>query len=465
MSINIMILDDEWEICDILSEDLKNDYSVITFNDPMLAINELISKKYDILVVDQQMPNMTGLEMIESLKERILHPMGIILLSAFIDKKLLELSINNKLVDYVCDKPINFKILRAMINSAEKALSIQNKKYEDEKKNQLLLDELIPNKISLVTKNQAMIELIQKAVASAKSKQNILIYGETGVGKELFANLIHYKSRSEKGPIIPLDLSTVSDHLIESELFGHVKGAFTGATNNKKGILEKANGGTLFIDEIENIPMNIQKKLLRFLDNHEINVVGGETKKIDVNIISASNIDMDKLVKEGKFREDLLGRLRGITINIPPLRNRRDDIPVIAEYLLDQMIKDSVGMKKRFSEDALKYLEGMDLLKNVRELKYYVAESYISTIGDIITKKDIMNINKNCAEDSNCIKTIKSNIYCEQISLSEWLNKQKKLFIIEQLKINNFNIRQTAIKMKINDSNLHRSMKELNRPC
>lgn len=171
---------------------------------------------------------------------------------------------------------------------------------------------------------------------------------------------------------------------------------------------------------------------------------------------------MDKLVKEGKFREDLLGRLRGITINIPPLRNRRDDIPVIAEYLLDQMIKDSVGMKKRFSEDALKYLEGMDLLKNVRELKYYVAESYISTIGDIITKKDIMNINKNCAEDSNCIKTIKSNIYCEQISLSEWLNKQKKLFIIEQLKINNFNIRQTAIKMKINDSNLHRSMKELN---
>lgn len=259
MSINIMILDDEWEICDILSEDLKNDYSVITFNDPMLAINELISKKYDILVVDQQMPNMTGLEMIESLKERILHPMGIILLSAFIDKKLLELSINNKLVDYVCDKPINFKILRAMINSAEKALSIQNKKYEDEKKNQLLLDELIPNKISLVTKNQAMIELIQKAVASAKSKQNILIYGETGVGKELFANLIHYKSRSEKGPIIPLDLSTVSDHLIESELFGHVKGAFTGATNNKKGILEKANGGTLFIDEIENIPMNIQK--------------------------------------------------------------------------------------------------------------------------------------------------------------------------------------------------------------
>jgi len=220
-----------------------------------------------------------------------------------------------------------------------------------------------------------------------------MILGESGTGKELIARAIHEESQRKNSQFIPVDCSTLTETIIESELFGHIKGAFTGADKNKKGLFEEAHGGTIFLDEIGNLKPHIQSKLLRFLQEREIKPVGSsKIVKVDVRIISATNIDVDEEISQGNFREDLYYRLSAIELHVPPLRERRDDIPVLTEYFKNMYLHDAGKHISGISNDALELLTKREWKGNVRELQHVIEHALIIEEKDKISRNTLVQI-------------------------------------------------------------------------
>ncbi|MGQ9842171.1 MAG: sigma-54 interaction domain-containing protein [Spirochaetota bacterium] len=241
----------------------------------------------------------------------------------------------------------------------------------------------------IVGHNEAIVSLKNKIKQIAGSKATVMILGESGTGKELIARAIHEESQRKNGQFIPVDCSTLTETIIESELFGHIKGAFTGADKNKKGLFEEADGGTIFLDEIGNLKPHIQSKLLRFLQEREIKPVGSsKIVKVDVRIISATNINVDEEISQGNFREDLYYRLSAIEVHVPPLRERRDDIPVLAEYFINMYTHDLKKPIIGIHDDALELLSNRDWKGNIRELQNVIEHAMI-VADDTILSKDI----------------------------------------------------------------------------
>ena len=219
----------------------------------------------------------------------------------------------------------------------------------------------------------------------------VLIEGESGTGKELIANAIHFNSNRRNQPIISENCGAITSTLLESELFGHVKGAFTGAIKEKKGLFELAHKGTLFLDEVGDMDLDMQKKLLRVLEEGEIRRVGGkDVIKVDVRLITATNKNLRELVLQGKFREDLFWRLNVIRIRIPPLRERKEDIPLLAEYFLDKIAKERGGERKRLSAAALRKMLSYDWPGNVRELQHSLERAHLLARSSVIKEEDIV---------------------------------------------------------------------------
>jgi len=242
----------------------------------------------------------------------------------------------------------------------------------------------------IIGKSAAIKRVIELARKIAPTNSTVLITGETGVGKELVAQLIHRLSLRKEKSFVALNCAAIPETLLESELFGHKKGAFTGADADKKGLLEEANGGTVFLDEIGEMPLSIQAKLLRVIENQEIRPVGSnEVKKIDVRIIAATNKDLAQSVRERKFREDLMFRLNVIQIYIPPLRDRKEDIPLLTGYLIKKYSQALGKNIKSISDSALTMLLNYDYPGNIRELENIIQHSIIVAEGDTITKEDL----------------------------------------------------------------------------
>lgn len=241
----------------------------------------------------------------------------------------------------------------------------------------------------IVGHNKTLVSLKNKIKQIASSKATVMILGESGTGKELIARAIHEESQRKNGQFIPVDCSTLTETIIESELFGHIKGAFTGADKNKKGLFEEADGGTIFLDEIGNLKPHIQSKLLRFLQEREIKPVGSsKIVKVDVRIISATNINVEEEISQGNFREDLYYRLSAIELHVPPLRERRDDIPVLAEYFINMHTHDLKKPIIGIHNDALELLSNRDWKGNIRELQNVIEHAMI-VADDSILSKDI----------------------------------------------------------------------------
>jgi transcriptional regulator with PAS, ATPase and Fis domain len=232
---------------------------------------------------------------------------------------------------------------------------------------------------------------VYKAIAKvADSKSTVLLYGERGTGKELIARSIHYNSLRNNRPFIPIDCASLVETLMESELFGHVRGAFTGAHSAKKGLLEEADGGTLFLDEVSNLNLSMQTKLLRFLQEHEIKHVGGtESIRVDVRVIAATNQPLESAVKDGKFREDLYDRLNVVSITLPPLRERKDDIPLLANHFLQKFSEENHKEISHISPEALEILLQYSWPGNVRELEHTVERAVILSTHPIILPEDL----------------------------------------------------------------------------
>jgi len=354
---------------------LKNyGYTIFTESSPVEALNRIKDEHFDLILVDQLMPELSGLEFIDRLKERDIKT-PVILMTAYGSLEDAVLAMKKGAFHYIT-KPINFEELKIII---DQALEVSDLKKELNELKSLLSTDII-------AESPQMKQVLETAKKIAPFDTTVLITGESGTGKEMIANFIHKNSLRKERPFIAINCGAIPSELLESELFGYKKGAFTGANTDKKGLIEEAEGGTLFLDEIGELPLDLQVKLLRVLQENEIKPIGSNRpKKIDVRFIAATNRDLKKMVEEGKFREDLYYRINVIPIHIPPLRERKEDIIPLAQYFINKFCSRYGIPKKRLSEKAREKLLNYDYKGNVRELENIIERAVLTTEGEEIT--------------------------------------------------------------------------------
>jgi two-component system response regulator AtoC len=383
-TIKILAADDEEPFRRLLKKELtRKGFVVETAADGRTALHLLKEKVFDVILLDIMMPGMDGLSLMRKLQADPAAPAIIVLTGRATIETAVE-AMKNGAYDYLT-KPYKLDELVIVINRAYEygRLSI---------KNRLLQQELVrkESSVEFVGKSRRLREILALIKKIAPTDSPVFIQGESGTGKELVANIIWQHSRRKELPFTALNCATLSENLIESELFGHERGAFTSAYQTKHGIVEVADNGTLFLDEIGELPTGLQGKLLRFLDSGEFRRVGSnKTLKVDVRIIAATNKDMGELVRTGSFREDLYYRLNVITISLPPLRERREDIPGLAAFFLKKYCAKLSKSINGFSGDASEILAGYDWPGNVRELENVVERAVILCEDPIIERGDL----------------------------------------------------------------------------
>lgn len=315
--------------------------------------------------------------------------------------------------------------------------------------------------VSLVTQDSAILELLETAERYAQASANVLITGASGVGKEIFAHLIHRNSDRKNEPFIKVNCSAIPESLFESEFFGYEKGAFTGALKTKKGKFELADRGTLFLDEVADFPLSQQGKLLRILEDSEIMRLGGDRPvKVDVKVICATNKDLTARVKEEAFRQDLYFRLNVLHLHIPALRERQQDIPVLAAYFLSQVANREGGREKYFDDEALLYLQSLDFPGNVRELRNLVHRAYLCATGDVISQTDVEQLRLEQKASPTGQENLES-LFDKTIPLKELKELFETRYLTAQLRKHHFNVSQTARSLDVQPSALFRKLKSL----
>jgi DNA-binding NtrC family response regulator len=382
VSYTILIADDEMGLRESLKDLLTLEgYTVKTAANGIEAINQLQVDQFDIALLDIKMPKIDGLEVLRYMQQNCPFTQPI-MLTGMIDVKLAVEAIRSGAYDYIT-KPYSSDDLLKIIHRAieRKNLLMQNEVMKTELKR-------IAGTTEIVGESDSFKKVLRVAAKIAPTESSVLICGSSGTGKELVAKYIYQNSLRNDKPFVALNCASIPDTLIESELFGHEKGAFTDAVRQKQGLVEIANGGTLFLDEVGDISLAIQPKLLRFIQEGEYRRVGGNTVlHSDVRIISATNKRLENEVAAGKFREDLLYRLNVITLDLPSLKERKDDIPRLAQWFIQKKMKTRV--EKTLTSDAIDMLVRYDWPGNVRELENVIERAAILSQGDVIDARDL----------------------------------------------------------------------------
>ena len=440
---NILIADDDQTLCYLLKEELINEgYIVdITF-DGKYAIENLKKKTYDVLLLDLEMTDVQGEEVLKYTSEH--HPaLQVIVLTAKVEIRTAIECIKNGAYDFIT-KPYEFGQLLMII---ERAL---------EHKNLVITGEILKKKVgqtfpnTIIGESNSIHEVKSLAERAAKSDSNILLEGETGTGKELFAEFIHNNSLRNTKPLVAINCASLPDQLIESELFGYEKGAFTDAKTSKQGLVEIADGGSLFLDEIGELSLTLQPKLLRFLENGEYRRVGGVNNlSSDVRVIGATNKDLMEESDNKNFRRDLLFRLNVITLTIPPLRERGEDIILLSKYFLDK--KSPIKTNKLLSKEAERTLMKYTFPGNVRELEHIIERALIFSEDDEIQVHDL-NL-PNVSSESLPIN-LADNL--ELLSLDE----MERIHIKKVLDSNEWNRESSARALGISQKTLYTKIKK-----
>ncbi len=384
---SVLLVDDEERLVKNLARALAGDgLEVTSTTSPREAQRLLASRSFDLLVVDNRMPELTGLELI---RELVSQPGDaerpqILMMTAHASLESAIEAMRLGAFDYL-QKPFE---VEELVVAARRALSHQRLRTQ----HRYLLAEREEEfgHYGIVGQSRAIQELLRTIERVAQSKSTVLITGETGTGKELVARAIHARSAERDEPLIKVNCAAIPEGLLESELFGHVRGAFTGAVANKKGKFALADGGSIFLDEIGTLPRPLQAKLLRALQEREIEPVGGAaTLKLDVRVIAATNRDLRRMVAEGAFQEDLFYRLSVIPIEIPPLRLRRDDVPLLVSHFLARHAQRSGKRVQGVSDEALKALIAYDWPGNVRELENTLERAVVLTAAEELHSADL----------------------------------------------------------------------------
>lgn len=444
---SILIIDDEKEICESLTMILEyENYLVDHSTDVENGLKKLEYNSYSALLLDIQMPKMTGFEVLQWIKDVNIE-ISTIMISAHGNLENAIKATKMGAFDFI-EKPIDRdKLLISIRNATEKNVLLRKNKELAEN---LQKDEIIVGQSKEIKDVLALVDRV------AKTDSRVLITGENGTGKELVAKAIHSKSDRADKELVEVNCAAIPNELIESELFGHEKGSFTGAAQKRIGKFELANGGTLFLDEIGDMSLQAQAKVLRAIEEGIIERVGGNSKiSVDVRILSATNKDLKAEIKEGNFREDLFHRLNVIPINVPPLRNRKDDIVLLVDHFTHKICKQNKFPIKTFTDESLELLKNYKWSGNVRELRNIIERMMIMIPHDTIEKTDLLSMLP--------ISELKEdNIIDISNSFQEFKEKAEKAFIEKQLETNNWNISKTAEILDIQRSHLYNKMKKYN---
>ena len=384
---SILLADDEEKILKRLGRALRDEgHEVVEATSARDAQKQLVEKSFDLLVIDNLMPGMTGLELIREMAQTMQpseRPQVLMMTAHATVESAIE-AMKLGALDYL-QKPFEVEELLALVSHA-----LDHQRLRSQR--QYLISERNAefNHYGIVGRSRAMQDVIQRAELVAQTKSTVLITGETGTGKEMVARAIHHRSAQRDMPLIKVNCAAIPETLLESELFGHVRGAFTGATMTKRGKFALADGGSIFLDEIGTMTTAIQAKLLRVLQEREFEPLGAErTQKVDVRVIAATNRDLKQMVADGKFQEDLYYRLNVIPIEIPPLRERREDIAVLVEHFVDKHRQRTGKRIDRLEDDVVQALARYDWPGNVRELENTIERAVVLATGPVISASSI----------------------------------------------------------------------------
>jgi DNA-binding NtrC family response regulator len=442
----ILVVDDDAPTREALATGLKKlGHEIHVAGTGAAALDEVRRFEVDLAIIDLKLPDMTGTELFGAL--RILRPEAIaIMISGHATVDEAVSAIKRGIYDFIT-KDFRMGELRKVVS---KAIETQQLIVENQRLRQALKERSASGRI--MGRSAAFLKIMQTVSQIAPMKSTVLLSGESGVGKELVAEAIHYQSPRRPKPLVKLNCGALPEGLIESELFGHEKGAFTGAIQQRKGRFELADGGTLFLDEISEMPLATQVKLLRVLQEGEFERVGGpQTLKVDVRLIAATNVDLEAAVSDRRFRKDLFYRLNVIHLTVPPLRERLEDIPLLALYFLDKFCLENKRPAMGFTPNAMLALTNFDWPGNIRELQNVVERAVALTTGDMVHLEDLPDeIRRHHPQDDKIILPVGTSM--EEI---------ERLAILQTLKKTSGDKELAARLLGIGLATLYRRLKEM----
>src|SRR5210317_567314 len=435
----ILLVDDEPGSRESLSLLLGHEgYLVETASDGEKAIRLFSKNKYDVIITDLFLPGASGIDILKHVKEHPL-PCSVILITGNATAETAVEAMKEGAFDYII-KPVNFEKLKVLVEKAvEKTrLVAENIYLRQQLRGKYKFDNIIGNSPAI----QPVFSRMEKML---HTDSTVLILGESGTGKELVARAIHYNGTRREKPFIDINCGAIPADLLESELFGHVRGSFTGAIADKPGKFEVANKGTIFLDEIGSMPLHLQMKLLRVLQEQEVERVGSSLKvRLDVRVISATNSDLEERVKSGEFREDLYYRLNVIPILLPPLRDRREDIPLLAKHFLKKICIDMNRPQLELTAEAIRDLENYGWPGNVREMENVIERAIALNDGDVIGQNDLPSRISGTAERKDNLPIL--HIPEEGLDLAETMEKVERTLIKQAMdKSRNIKARAAAL--------------------
>jgi DNA-binding NtrC family response regulator len=448
----IHIIDDEPVIHEVLGDLLTSEgYAVERSFGGEEALDKHTSHRYDLILLDLLMPGLNGIDVLKKLKKIDPHSI-IIIITAYASVESAISAMKIGAFDYV-QKPFKHEELLLTIERA-----IEHKNLQDE--NIRLRDEL-KRKFSfenIVGKSELMHNIFELIKASAPTRSTILLQGESGTGKELVARAIHLNSDRPNAPFIVVNSGSLPPDLLESHLFGHVKGAFTGAVSDKKGLFEAADKGTIFFDEISSLNPETQAKLLRVMQDREFMRLGGtSTIKVDVRVIAATNTDLEELIEEKKFRQDLFFRLNVIKIELPPLRDRKEDIPLLVKHFLDLYSEENEKEISGITEDVMEVFEDYEWPGNIRELENIIERAVVLTKTKLITREGLPSFLSSSQGKQQAALSSTSNIR----TLKEQTQLFQRKWILEALKKTSGVQKEAAQLLGVKPTTLNEMIKRL----
>ena len=446
----ILVVDNEKNIRDLLAYTLKKKgYFVETAEDGDIALGLLSRDLFDLVLTDVRMPRMSGLALLQKVKAASPETI-VIMMTAYASTENAVEAMKEGAYDYLT-KPFQFDEVQLIIQNAleRKKLKRENRQLKEALREQATFSQIIGNSPPM----RKVLELVEKV---SVSRANVLILGESGTGKELIARAVHFNSPRREEPFVAINCGTLSETLLESELFGHMKGSFTGAVSNKEGLFEVANNGSIFLDEIGDTPLPIQVKLLRVLQEREFRRIGGTKDiQVDVRIIAATNQDLKKRVKEGAFRSDLFYRLDVIPIVLPPLREHAEDIPLLVDFFVKRF---NATLGKQFngvSPEAMQALMWHPWRGNVREMQNLIERAMALASGSLLTLGDFDETLR--LEEK---MTASEAIPEEGLDLEEAIGKVEKRLLLKALEETDWVKKEAARRLNINFRSLRYRLKK-----
>jgi two-component system nitrogen regulation response regulator NtrX len=445
---HILIDDDEKPILTSVREVLKDEgYDASTAENGLDGLAKIKEETPDLVLLDVWMPGMDGLETLTKIQEE--HPgLPVIVMSGHGNIDTAVKAVRLGAYDFI-EKPLSLDKLSLTVKNA-----LAKSRLEEENR---ALKAKVEGGYEIIGESPAILALKEEIKRAGPTNGRVLIFGENGTGKELVARAIHRLSLKANGPFVTVNCAAIPEELIESELFGHEKGSFTGAMAQRKGKFEQADGGTIFLDEIADMSLFTQAKVLRVLQEQEIQRVGGNrTIKVDVRVIAASNKVLEDEIKAGRFREDLYYRLNVIPFHVPPLRDRQDDIPLLVDAFIKEVSHEYNNREKRVSPEAMRLFTAYTWPGNIREMKNIIERLVIMSPGDTITEEQVPPPIRQGAPSQPSGKC-----YADLPSFREAKAAFEKDYITAKLKENGGNVSRTAEVLKIERSNLHRKITAL----